>query len=508
MSSAPRAESPEAVGALVSFLLSTGYTDAGLKALGLTKTRWRGSSELRPLLARKVPEDSPLGLLIRLFFFGELVPASSLRAGLPAEISDCLLKTGMLQAEDDLLAPGCMLVHFRGLLLACDPVRRVQSDSPSDLVLGVHMTTRVLGNCILPLPEAGDVLDLGAGCGTLGLEAALEARHVVGTDINERALEFARFNAALNGITNFETSFGDRFESVKDRRFDLIVSNPPFFLTPGSKLLFTGNSLNLDFFVESLAREAPTMLKDGGYFQMLCEWVEMKNQSWQDRLKDWFCNSGCDVLVFKAYEMSPVDYIAKRSAESTLLHGESRADAQWNELQYFDQRGVERIFGGLVTIRRSAVLPDGRPRSENWFIIDEMDEAPDTPIGDLLLERFAAEDVLGSEGDSRLLSARPQLAKGVTLVHESIQENGEWKPRMMYLERRAGMVRRLGFDSEIADLVALWDGSQDLDSLIGAYSRRKSLPRKHVAKTFLGLARKLAALGLISLVVPRDRRPE
>jgi methylase of polypeptide subunit release factors len=99
-------------------------------------------------------------------------------------------------------------------------------------------------------------------------------------------LDFAKFNSALNGIVNFEVRAGDRFGPVRDQRFDLVVCNPPFFLTPTSKLLFTNNPFTLDSFVESLAREAPGVLKEGGYFQMLCEWVEMKNQPWRDRLKD------------------------------------------------------------------------------------------------------------------------------------------------------------------------------------------------------------------------------
>jgi hypothetical protein len=69
----------------------------------------------------------------------------------------------------------------------------------------------------------------------------------------------------------------------KSDQLDLIVSNPPFFLTRSSKILFTDNPFRLDSFVESLARQAPAFLNDGGYFQMLCETVELEDQPWRER---------------------------------------------------------------------------------------------------------------------------------------------------------------------------------------------------------------------------------
>jgi predicted RNA methylase len=491
------AESPATVRALAQFVVDTGYTEERMKEFGLTRIPWRGS-EVRPLLSWKVPEDSALGLLTRLFFFGEGVPSNLLFASFPTEIANGMVKTGMLRQENDHLIPDCMLVHFGKLLLACDSVRRVQAGALNDLVLGVNKPTHILRNCMLNLPNAGNVLDLGTGCGTLAFEAAPNAQRVIGTDINERALKFANFNAALNGVANFEARGGDRFGPVKDERFDLVVCNPPFFLTPSSKLLFTDNPFILDSFVESLARQAPGFLKQGGYFQMLCEWVEMKGQPWPDRLRDWFGDSGCGVLVLKAYEISPSDYVLKRTAESASLYGESSQKILIDHVKYFNERGVGKIYGGLITIRRPAFEAEGNSRSKNWFVTDEMDEIPGNQFGDVLMDRFAAEDVLASQSNSRLLSAKPRLSKDVILVQEAVQENRSWKPKMIYLERRTGLVRRLGFSSEIAGLVANWDGSQDLDFLAAAFARQKNLPKKQVAQDFLGLARRLAALGLIT----------
>ena len=53
-------------------------------------------------------------------------------------------------------------------------------------------------------------LDLGTGNGILALLCSTHAEHVVGTDINEHALELAQLNAALNGIENVEFRLNTR----------------------------------------------------------------------------------------------------------------------------------------------------------------------------------------------------------------------------------------------------------------------------------------------------------
>lgn len=478
-----RAPEPKIAAAIKSFVVSSGYTQTRLQELGLTKTPWRRSHD-RSLLSYHLDEASPLGLLIRLFFFGEPVPATALS---PLVVKD-MLASGMLQRSGEELLADCMLTHFEKLLIACDSVRRVQAGVLEDLVLGVNRPTQILGHCMLPVAAGSAVLDLGTGCGSLALKAAQTAARVVGTDINLRALQFAEFNAWLNGISNVEFRCGDRFEPVSGERFDIIVSNPPFFLTPKSKLLFTDNPFHLDHFAETLARLAPHFLSKSGYFQMLCEWVETKDDP--DRLRRWFDHSNCEVLVLEDYSVTPASYSLSRTAEAAALHGGSAPASISDYMQYFADAGVEKIHGGLVTVRLGQT---------QWFVMEEMGEKPSAPIGDLLLERFSAEDLLTSNDDAQLLTAYPQLARDVVLVSESSPENLRWKPTRVYLERRSALSRRLAFSSEIADIVAQWDGSQDLASLASVFARNKHLPAQQVAQDFLRLARRLASLSLIRL---------
>ena len=91
---------------------------------------------------------------------------------------------------------------------------------------GVDSGTRTL---IEALPElTGRVLDLGCGWGASGLPVAKKnpGCTVVMTDINERAAELARKNAARNRVTNVEITTGDALESVTGE-FTAIFTNPP-----------------------------------------------------------------------------------------------------------------------------------------------------------------------------------------------------------------------------------------------------------------------------------------
>jgi 16S rRNA (guanine1207-N2)-methyltransferase len=80
------------------------------------------------------------------------------------------------------------------------------------------------------LPEEGSVLDLGCGYGPVGVAAGrLRPRlEVVLTDVNERAVELARENLRRNGVANGVALRGGLYGPVAGRRFDVVLSNPPF----------------------------------------------------------------------------------------------------------------------------------------------------------------------------------------------------------------------------------------------------------------------------------------
>lgn len=74
-----------------------------------------------------------------------------------------------------------------------------------------------------------DVCDLATGSGCIGITLALEEKlmRVVATDISKDALRIAKENSERLGA-NVEFLEGDMLEPVKNRKFDIFVSNPPY----------------------------------------------------------------------------------------------------------------------------------------------------------------------------------------------------------------------------------------------------------------------------------------
>ena len=74
-----------------------------------------------------------------------------------------------------------------------------------------------------------DVCDLATGSGCIGITLALEEpdMQVVATDISKEALEVAKENSQILGAS-VEFLEGDMLDPVKERKFDIFVSNPPY----------------------------------------------------------------------------------------------------------------------------------------------------------------------------------------------------------------------------------------------------------------------------------------
>lgn len=139
---------------------------------------------------------------------------------------------------------------------------------------GVDSGSRLLIETV-ELPQQGDVLDLGCGYGVLGITCAVvePGLRVVMVDINQRALELARQNARLNGAANIEILESDGFAALAGRRFDLILTNPPF--RQGKEL------------VSSWLRESRDHLKPGGRLAMVVR-TQQGARSWRRRLEEWY----------------------------------------------------------------------------------------------------------------------------------------------------------------------------------------------------------------------------
>lgn len=79
--------------------------------------------------------------------------------------------------------------------------------------------------------EVSSILDLCTGSGCLAILAALAYPHakVTASDISPAALEVAKINVHEYGLEKrIELVEGDLFAPLKGRRFDLILTNPPY----------------------------------------------------------------------------------------------------------------------------------------------------------------------------------------------------------------------------------------------------------------------------------------
>jgi release factor glutamine methyltransferase len=81
-----------------------------------------------------------------------------------------------------------------------------------------------------PYGSGFTILDLctGSGCIALALAKNFPEAIIYGIDSSEIAINYAIRNAEENNIKNVNFLKGDLFEPVKDRRFDCIISNPPY----------------------------------------------------------------------------------------------------------------------------------------------------------------------------------------------------------------------------------------------------------------------------------------
>ena len=126
-------------------------------------------------------------------------------------------------------------------------------------------SSAILGEYIESLDLKGKTfLDMGTGSGIVGLFASRAGAIVTGVDINPRAIECAKENAAAAGL-EIEYRHSDLFSNLRDRQFDVIAWNPPFFPKPArtaaEAALYAGDGYAV---IARFARESRRYLKDGG----------------------------------------------------------------------------------------------------------------------------------------------------------------------------------------------------------------------------------------------------
>lgn len=221
----------DALRALRKRLAEVGLDVASIAA---TQQPWRAlpsilSEPLKSYYLQK--RDDDLARTIRLFMFSDRLTAAEAESAVGA-ILPRLLDAGLLRVvkeegrDGDSVECPFVLGLLNDIHVVCD--RLVGEDG----VMGFGDTSIALARASFPLKPVRAALDVGCGAGTVALFLAKGATRVVGTDIDPRAIELARFNARLNEIANVEFRLGDLLAPVGGETFDLVVSQPPFLARP------------------------------------------------------------------------------------------------------------------------------------------------------------------------------------------------------------------------------------------------------------------------------------
>lgn len=86
--------------------------------------------------------------------------------------------------------------------------------------------------------KVGDILDLGAGYGYIGIVLArtYTHAHVTMVDINERAVELTKINIAQNNVKNATALVSDGYKALANKQYSYIVINPP--IKAGKKVYY------------------------------------------------------------------------------------------------------------------------------------------------------------------------------------------------------------------------------------------------------------------------------
>ncbi|MHC6593867.1 DUF7059 domain-containing protein [Arthrobacter sp. C152] len=501
---APRSDLPELLSALAADLRRLDYTlDGVARLLGPAASAALNRDQVIPAMLaaeRAVQADdgaAPLAAVVRLWLLAEPQERETLDGALPGLHADGLLALGLVQP-----VPGTPLLTAKAdlrpygwdanedgsggaeLWVASDLAAHQQEGVlRHDHVLGIGQASTTLVQTTIR-PHTARALDLGTGCGIQAFHLLHHCEHVTATDISERALAYARFNILLNAEAlsvdperpgdRISLRLGSLLEPVAGEEFGLVVSNPPFVITPRSagedsaaQFTYRDGGMPGDGIVSALVAGLPGILAPGGTAQMLGNWEIPAGAHWQERPASWV-RPGVDAWFIQREQVSPEQY-----AETWLQDAsESRdrehyRDAYAAYLADFASRNVEGIGFGMVWLRRplpSGPVPGpGAAAQPPLSRFEEITYPIEQPIGPHLGAAVERHDWLAAH---RLEDAHLLVADDVT--EERHQRPGAEHPGVILLRQGSGLRRTNLLSTGLAGFVSACDGDLSAGQIAGA----------------------------------------
>ncbi len=481
------------------------------------------------LVEAREAKDEPAAVLTRLFMLGDEVPRAQATAALSHLGVPGAERIGLVEAAGESAADSVRsLVDLRPYSattehgqvdwwLASDQGESVTAHAVGrDHVLGVGGASTTLASVTMRGPRRR-VLDLGTGCGIQAMHASLHADAVVATDLSVRALGFARFNETVNAAglgregaahRAWDLREGSMLEPVEGEKFDLVVSNPPFVITPPGAPTYEyrdGGAAG-DGITAGLISTVGTVLEPGGVAQLLGNW-EIRGAGasgeqrggdtaadWRDRIGRWLDSSPVplDAWIVQRDALDAAEY-----AETWLRDAGVTPDRDpelWSSayeayLRDFDASGVEAIGFGIVVLRRPL---SGAPTMRRF---EEHEGALAMPLGPTLAAGLEAHDWLATTSDDELLSAALTVAPDVT--KETHGRPLEAHPEHILLRQGGGFGRVIKADTALAGLVGASDGELQVGQIAHALAALLDVPAGELIGGLVPAVRDLVRDGLL-----------
>jgi protein-L-isoaspartate O-methyltransferase len=442
-----------------------GYTGAAIRDL-LGDDAFQTRQRDVPVHLRRLTEGTPLETAIRLFFLGVQVPETTLERDLAPLRVEELQELGLVQPTGSGVRSTVRLVPHAELLLAGNRYPDEEPEgAPADYVATVTAPSAILA-ALTVRRRARAALDIGTGSGVQALWAARHSDRVVAVDVNPRALNLAAFNARLNGVENVELRAGSLYEPVRGERFDLIVCNAPYVVSPDTRYAYRDSGVAADAFCERLVRESAAHLQEGGFAHLLVGWI-LGDADWWERPRSWIEGGECDCWLLLGVARDPLTHAAVWNDE--LARDPDRFGETLDRwVGYLHDLGADAVAEGAVVLRR-------RSGAANWFRADRVPPGRPSPDGDQVLRVFAAQDFLHGAGEEALLDQRLSLAPSVRVEQELTCRDGGYVVETMTLALGEGLGFRAGIDQNTASLVPLLDGELPLRAAIAAAAGSRGL---------------------------------
>ena len=259
-----------------------------LQSIEPTRLHWHNVFQL---------PDTPLADLIRLFLLRGTCNYSRIVDLLGLKVVKTFLGLGLLVVDESgVLRSTVDFFCSGGMVFATDHRYQLREGDflDEEPVMYIGMDSHGLVQTA-PRQVADSLLDLCCGSGVQGLVASRYSVRVVAVDLNPRAVRFARFNAQLNGVQNYEVRLGNLYEPIGQERFDVILANPPFVPSPEMGLKFRDGGIRGETVLREIVSGANDHLRSDGRLCVVTDLVDAPR--YPEKLVSWWGEGSFEALV-------------------------------------------------------------------------------------------------------------------------------------------------------------------------------------------------------------------